>query len=192
MKTKFTFIWITLLTLTYACSPIQASDTPSNSQNSDIPTTSESSQEEAPLPIIETTIPQSSAITPIVSTAIAASTLESLPLQSTTETPLPGGNPIPEAGITLQDGDKTFKMKVGDSFLLNLGSDIYDWTVSVDNENVLRMKVGIMVIKGAQGIYEALAPGTANLQAAGNPTCLQSRPACAMPSILFRVTIIVE
>jgi len=191
MKTKLTVIWVTLLTLTYACSPTQASITPPASQNPDRPISAETQQEEASAPIVETTIPQI-AISPVVSTAIAASSLEALPLPLMTETPLPGGNLIPEEGITLQDGGKTFNMKVGDSFLLNLGSDAYDWTINIDNEEVLRMKMGIMVIQGAQGIYEALAPGTATLDATGNPKCLQSKPACAMPSILFSVTIIVE
>ena len=193
MKKELTVIWITFLALTYACSPNQTSITPSDLQNSDRPISVETQQEGASAPIVETTIPQiSSASTPVVSTAVAASTLESLPLQLATETSLPGGNPIPEEGITQQDRGKTFNMKVGDSFLLNLGSDAYDWSVSIDNEEVLRMKMGIMVIKGAQGIYEALAPGTATLIATGNPLCLQSRPACAMPSILFSVTLIVE
>lgn len=83
-------------------------------------------------------------------------------------------------------------MHVGDSFLLNLGTDIYDWTVEVESQNVLHLKVGVMVIRGAQGIYEALAPGTATLTATGNPLCLQSHPPCAIPSILFSVTIVVE
>jgi hypothetical protein len=64
--------------------------------------------------------------------------------------------------------------------------------VTVDNENVLRREMGVLVIKGAQGIYQALAPGTATLTASGDPLCLKSRPACAMPSILFTVTVVVE
>jgi len=191
MNTKFTVIWVTLLTLTYACSPTQASITPPTSQIPDRPISTETQQGAASAPIVETTIPQI-AITPVVSTAVAASTLESLPLPLATETSLPGGNPIPEEGITQQDGGKTFNMKVGDSFLLNLGSDAYDWAISIDNEEVLRMKMGIMVIQGAQGIYEALAPGTPTVEATGNPKCLQSKPACAMPSILFSLKIIVE
>lgn len=83
-------------------------------------------------------------------------------------------------------------MHVGDSFLLNLGTDIYNWTVNVDNQDVLHLKVGVMVIKGAQGIYEALAPGTATLTATGDPLCRHAQPPCAIPSILFSVTIVVE
>jgi hypothetical protein len=109
-----------------------------------------------------------------------------------TETPLPGGNSVPEGGVTLQDNGKTINLKVGNSFLLNLGTDRYDWDVRVDDESVLRLKMGVMVVKGAQGIYEALSPGTTRLNATGSPLCLKSRPACAMPSILFSVTVVVE
>jgi hypothetical protein len=127
-------------------------------------------------------------------TVITAEVSTTLPQtgDTATVTPLPEGNSIPEGGITLQDNGRTIKMKVGDSVLLNLGANIYDWTVSVDNENVLRMKMGVLVIQGAQGIYDALASGTATLTAAGNPHCLQSNPPCGMPSILFSVTVIVE
>jgi hypothetical protein len=95
-------------------------------------------------------------------------------------------------GITLEDNGKTFNLKVGDSFLLNPGTDIYDWTVTVDNENVLHLKMAVLIIRGAQGIYDALAPGTATLSAIGNPTCLQASSPCALPSILFTVTVIVR
>ena len=148
-----------------------------------MPTATEINQSDSPAPIVETTRPQVE-----VSTAVAASTSEPL----TQQTPSTGNNIIPAEGITRPENGKTFTMKVGDSFLLNLGTNIYDWTVSIDNDNVLRMKMGVMVIQGAQGIYDALAPGTATLTAVGNPRCLQSNPPCAMPTILFRVTVIVE
>jgi hypothetical protein len=125
---------------------------------------------------------------PEVSTTVALNALPSI----VTETPSSGGNIIPENGITLDDKEKTFNIQVGDSFLLNLGGDVYDWTVTVDNENVLRMKMGVIVIKGAQGIYDALAPGTATLSATGDPKCRQSNPPCGAPSILFTITVIVE
>ena len=93
--------------------------------------------------------------------------------------------------ITLGDNGKTFTYHVGDSFLLNLGGDVYDWTVSVDNQSVIALKVGVMVVKGAQGIYDVLAPGTAVLTAAGEPQCLKANPPCKIPSVLFRVTVVV-
>jgi len=164
MKTKFAILMVLTLTLVQSCSSGIYNET------------------------------ASPATEPIVSTAIAGSDIATLPppASDATETIPPGGNPISEGGITLDDNGKTFTMHVGDSVLLNLGTDAYDWTVAVENETVVHMKMGVMVIKGAQGIYDALTPGTATLSASGNPLCLQSRPACALPSILFTVTIVVE
>jgi len=87
---------------------------------------------------------------------------------------------------------QTITLHVGDSFLLNLGTDQYNWTVSVDNESVLHMKMGMMMIKGAQGIYDAITPDIATLTASGDPICRQSTPACVMPSISFTVQVVVK
>ena len=95
-------------------------------------------------------------------------------------------------GITLADNGKTFTLHPGDSFLLNLGMDTFDWTVNVDNQDVLSRVKGVMVIRGAQGIYEANSLGQASLTAIGNPLCRNSVPACEMPSIMFRITVIVQ
>lgn len=94
--------------------------------------------------------------------------------------------------ITMTDNGKTFSAKVGDSFLLNLGADVYNWEVSVDNQNVLALKMGVMVVKGAQGIYDVLQPGTAILTAVGDPLCRQTAPPCGMPSVLFKITVVVQ
>jgi len=48
-----------------------------------------------------------------------------------------------------------------------------------------------MVINGAQGIYKSHNLGATTLTAQGDPFCLSSIPRCAMPSILFKVNIIV-
>jgi hypothetical protein len=191
MKSKFTVIWIMLLLLAQACAPLSA-------EAHAAPTGTDTAQADSSAPIVETTLPQiiepTSGVetTPAVSTAVAVSSAVPLPLPLITETPSTSGNIIPEGGVTLQDNGRTFTMKAGDSFLLNLGTDMYDWTVSIDNENVLHLKMGVMVIQGAQGIYDALAPGTATLTATGDPLCRQTRPPCMMPSILFSVTVVVE
>ena len=103
-----------------------------------------------------------------------------------------GSSAPPMDGITLSDNGKTFVMHVGESFLLKLGMDIYDWSVEVDNQNVLHREMNVMVIRGAQGIYVGQTPGTATLTATGNPLCAQSTPRCMMPSILFRITVTVQ
>jgi hypothetical protein len=99
---------------------------------------------------------------------------------------------LPADGVTLSENGITYSMQVGESFLLNLGADVYDWTVDVDRQDVLQRKLGVTVIRGAQGIYMAGAPGTAVLTANGDPLCLQSKPPCKIPSISFRITLIVK
>lgn len=178
MKKIFGVLIVSILFLTQACSAGTSTEASSPQQPANPPAT------EISAPTAE--VIQSA---PEVSTSMA---LSSLPIP-VTETVVPGGNTtIPESGITLEDNGKTFNLKVGDAFLLNLGIDRYEWTVTIDNESVLHLKMGMMVIKGAQGIYDALAPGTVTLSVTGDPTCLKSKPACASPSILFTVNIIVE
>ena len=103
-----------------------------------------------------------------------------------------GSQNISTNGVTLADNGRTFTLHTGDSFLLILGIDTFDWTVDIDNQNVLSRVKGVMVIRGAQGIYEANSPGQALITATGNPLCRNSVPACEMPSIMFRITVIVR
>ncbi len=93
--------------------------------------------------------------------------------------------------VTLDDQGKTIPLAVGESFLLKLGEE-YNWDISISDQAVLSRVKGIAVIRGAQGIYEARQPGTVTLSAAGDPQCRQSQPACALPSLLFSVTVIVK
>lgn len=122
-----------------------------------------------------------------------AAPLATLPATADVNVELPSEDvALPVDGVTLSDNGKVFTMQVGESFLLNLGMDVYDWTVDVDHQDVLQREVNKTVIHGAQGIYMAQAPGTAILSATGDPLCLQSKPACMMPSILFSITVIVK
>jgi len=98
----------------------------------------------------------------------------------------------PTNGITLEDNGKTFLIHRRDSFLLNLGMDVYDWTVDIDNQNILSRVKNVMVIRGAQGIYAANNPGQAILTAVGDPLCRNSVPVCAAPSLLFKIIVIVQ
>lgn len=104
----------------------------------------------------------------------------------------PVGQTSSAVEIVLEDNGKTFDYQVGDSFLLNLGTDVYDWTVTVDNQNVIALKMGVAVIQGAQGTFDALSAGTATLSASGDPLCRKVSPPCGMPTILFRVTVVVK
>ncbi len=94
--------------------------------------------------------------------------------------------------IIFEDNGKTFNYHVGDSFLLNLGDEVYEWTVTVEDQNVVALKVGIMVIKGAQGLFDALGTGATTLTAVGDPLCRKTTPPCGAPTILVKVTLIVE
>jgi hypothetical protein len=111
--------------------------------------------------------------------------------------PAPGGGgsspqAIPSGGITLPDDGKTFIVPLGNGFLLNLGTDTFDWTVSIDNQNVISREKNVMPIRGAQGVYQALAPGQAVLSAVGVPICQSSIGPCMTLEIYFKVTIIVQ
>ncbi len=106
-------------------------------------------------------------------------------------TPISVAN-LSASGVSLSDNGKTFTLRPGENFLLNLGSDVYEWTVEVDRDGVLQREQGVTVIQGAQGIYTAQTPGTAILNANGDPICLKSNPPCKMPSISFSIILIVE
>jgi hypothetical protein len=106
----------------------------------------------------------------------------------------PGGQqPTPGSigEVTLADNEKTIHMTVGQSFLLKLGLN-YDWSITISNENVISRVKNIAVIVGAQGVYDALAKDTTVLSAVGDPQCRTATPACASPSIMFSVTIVVN
>jgi ABC-type transport system substrate-binding protein len=94
--------------------------------------------------------------------------------------------------VTLEDEGKTIMMKVGDRFLLNLGTGIYEWTLSIGNQTVLSRVKNVMTIQGSQGLFETLKAGSTLLHADGDPLCAQAKPACKMPSRLFTITVVVE
>ncbi len=109
----------------------------------------------------------------------------------TTPTPVGGGS-TPDPGstltITLDNNNQTITLHVNGEFLLKLGEN-YQWTINLDNQNVVSRIPYIAVIRGAQGVYLAHQPGTATLTASGDPLCRQTVPACAIPSVLFTLHI---
>ena len=91
----------------------------------------------------------------------------------------------PDAGeqrtLTLDDQGETIRLVVGERFLLNLGEG-YTWDVGVSDEAVVSRVRNITVIRGAQGVYEALRPGTTTLSAVGDPPAASpSRRAGCLP-----------
>ena len=93
--------------------------------------------------------------------------------------------------VTSNENNKSVTMGAGDSFLLHLGEG-FDWNVTIDDQSVISKKIGVLIAKGAQGIYEARSVGTATLTAVGDPLCRKSIPVCGAPSILFTLKIRVE
>ena len=186
MKKILPLLVVLTLSLTQACAPAPATQTALGSATQ-VPAESEAASS-SPIPPTATETETGSIVMEISTT---------LPSNGSGNNESPTSPPASEEGffsgdITRADAGRTIILRVGDSFLLNLGSDQYTWTVTVDNDSVLRMKMGVLVINGAQGIFEGLAPGTATLTATGDPLCLQSTPPCAMPSILFTLYVEVK
>jgi hypothetical protein len=109
-----------------------------------------------------------------------------VPMGSATETPAPE-----TANVTLADNGKTISLQVVQAFLLALGEG-YDWNVTIADQSIISREIGVLTIRGSQGLFMAHTPGTTTLSANGDPTCLQSQPPCKMPSESFQVTIVVK
>jgi hypothetical protein len=104
----------------------------------------------------------------------------------------PVGAPTAETPtVTQADQGKTITLHVGQRFLLSLGEG-YDWNVIIDKQDVVSRVIGILTVRGSQGLFEAHQAGTGALTATGDPLCRQSQPPCGQPSILFNVKIVVQ
>ena len=162
MKKRFTLLMI--LPILFAC-------VPSSTEPSDVNPENLSTEPVSPAQLI-----------PEVSTT--------LPNVSVTSPPdTPSSSPT---SITFGDNGKSFVFHVGDSFLLDIGTDVYEWTVAIDNQDVVALKASETAPEGAQGFFSVLGAGTATLTAVGDPLCRKVSPPCGVPTILFRVTLTVE
>ena len=118
---------------------------------------------------------------------------------SATATPPATVTPVPTAAdpgdgglvVTLDDAGRTIELNTGGTFLLKLGEG-YDWTLDIGDQAVISRVRNVMVIRGAQGLFEALKTGQTSLAATGDPQCRQAQPPCAMPTIEFKITIVVR
>jgi len=137
-----------------------------------------------------------SACAPVAAQA-GQTTPTSLPSPTTpvADTPAPTastGGTTPDGGgasvITLDYNNQLITMHPNETFLLKLGED-YTWNIAIDNQSVISRVKNIAVIRGAQGVYQALQPGKATLTATGDPVCRQSKPACGLPSLIFTLHI---
>lgn len=90
--------------------------------------------------------------------------------------------------LTLADNGTTIAVAVGDRVELRLDVSL-SWTVSVSDPSVLRRPPGVALLREVQGLWDAIAPGSATISATGDAPCRLSTPPCAVPSILFSATV---
>ena len=131
------------------------------------------------------------AMTPMVSTAIVGTAVEggsqSLPTPTDTVPSAIDGNQT----VTFTDNGKTLIFHPGQRFVLMLPEG-YDWTLDPLDPAIVSLVMGVMPVRGSQGVFEAHQAGRTNLSASGDPQCRSAQPPCMMPSILFEVTIVVQ
>lgn len=110
----------------------------------------------------------------------------------TTE-PSPGARSTPEppCQITLADDGRTLVFPVGAHILLALGWDD-DWTVVVSDSRIVSRVRNIAIVRGAQGVYVAQAPGETDLIGTGTPRCRTAAPPCDTPDHHVRVHLVVR
>lgn len=110
-----------------------------------------------------------------------------------TRTGASGSTPTPIQGqrmIGLPSQGQTIELQVGETLELRLTGEM-EWTVRVGDAQVIERMDG-QLVKGSQGVFRALAPGTSALEADGEPLCRRATPACASPSFHYSVTIAVH
>ena len=94
--------------------------------------------------------------------------------------------------VTLEDGDKTVTLRVGDRFLLFLKSPDRIWEVSAFDSAVIKKVADATLIDGAQGVFEAVSRGQTELVAAGLLPCHKVDPPCMALTAGFVLKIVVE
>ena len=128
---------------------------------------------------------------PIMAQGIGAAVAgTSLPLST-----LAAASPTPSSGtpgvVTLRDQGRTIKLRVGQTFVLQL-DQLHTWDIQIADQRVLGQVSDRREGPGAQGAYQALAPGQTTLEAQGEPACRAANPPCMLPTIAFSVTIVVQ
>jgi hypothetical protein len=128
---------------------------------------------------------------PVVSTPQSVATTGGTPPATPVGTiPLTGPTQAGGLTITRDNNGQTISLHPGDRFVLSLGEE-YDWTLTIDHQDVLHRVLNITPLRGSQGVYEVQSAGSAMLTAAGDPPCRQSKPACSLPSYSFELNVTV-
>lgn len=114
------------------------------------------------------------------------------PAKTASSTPEVGQpTPMESPTVTLDDDGKTLNLAPGQRFLLKLGEE-FNWEVAIDNQDVVSRVIGVLPVRGAQGIFEARKDGRTILTATGDPLCRSAQPPCAAPSRVFTLKITVS
>lgn len=98
-------------------------------------------------------------------------------------------DPAQSPTVTLQvrgeEPNQVARLLVGQALQF---SDAPDWSFTVSEPRVLKEDD----CPGRPTSFRALQPGSSMIEALWSPGCLQAHPACAMPSRIVRVTVIVD
>ena len=94
--------------------------------------------------------------------------------------------------VTIEDGDKTLTLRVGDRFLLFLKTPQYTWRVAQLDQAIVKQVDDAGLIEGAQGVFEAVGRGQTNLVAEGELPCHGADPPCQALTGGFILKIVVE
>ena len=110
----------------------------------------------------------------------------------------PGGAVSKEMGfffgrvVTLEDNDKTIRLKAGQKFLLYLKNEPYSWTAIPHDEKVIQRTGDSSCIPGSQGLFEALREGRTGLIATGELPCHKATPPCMAATLSFKLMLLVQ
>jgi len=97
-----------------------------------------------------------------------------------------------ERTVTLADSNKKISLNVNDTLSIELGTS-YSWSpIKLSNQKVFsHAPLNALLAIGVQAVLKAAAKGTVILTTVGTPACRQAKPACAAPSRLFKITVVV-
>ena len=95
--------------------------------------------------------------------------------------------------LTIDDAGKTFHLSPGQQFMLLVKvNDIYDISVAVADQTVIKKVAEGDGIPGAQAIYQAERAGQTQLSVVLDPKCAKLRPACSMPTLQYLFNFVIE